>query len=505
MPDVSAPDGYGGIKLSKTGMPVPVFGDGTALHSLYDPVREAKQLIDTISDETFVVFAGIGGGFHIREYLARYPGRDCIVAESSPGAIDRLSELIGLSDVLSDGRVTVIDDCTDGSVKDLLSRTYLPALHGDFRLVPLRSWQARHARELSVFAEDIRESLAGISADFSVQSHFGKLWFRNFFLNIATASTVPFIIPEATGGGPGGKKAVVAAAGPGLETFLGELLVRRDSYVIFSTDTAYGTLVSSGIVPDYFVSIDAQPVSARHAMHHFSPATTIIIDLCGNPDIALRARESGAPVLFAAGGHPLARYASDFAYLPAFDTSSGTVTLAALDAAHSLGYSDVIVPGADFAYINGKPYARGTYLEDQYLAESNRIRPMECMYTALMFRTPVSRTVTEAGITYGTAVLDGYAAAFRNTRGYRHEPLWRAGVQEPFPYKRFVAHYRNELEALGKIVLAERQVRTSPAFITLLPLIAWYRTACSRHGDESSSCAPIKLALDLIAGYTDAV
>ena len=215
MTDVVGPEGYGGVKLSKTGIPVPVFCDGTALHSLYDPVREARQLIDTIPENTFVVFAGIGGGFHVREYLARNPGLPCIIADASLAAIEGLSELAGFGDVLSDERVTVIGDCTDGSVKSALSRVYLPALHGSFRLVPLRSWQVRHERELSVLADDIRDALAGISADFSVQSHFGKLWFRNFFLNAQIASKNECRLPEPQRAGPGPKKAVVAAAGPG--------------------------------------------------------------------------------------------------------------------------------------------------------------------------------------------------------------------------------------------------------------------------------------------------
>ena len=128
---------------------------------------------------------------------------------------------------------------------------------------------------------------------------------------------------------------------------------------------------------------------------------------------------------------------------------------------------------------------------------------MESLYAALMFRTPVTKTVTATGITYGTSVLDGYAEAFRNVRERSLETFWRTGPQAAFPYERFVSKYRSELEALVKIPPPERSSRMDSVFITLLPLLAWHRAVLARRDDESLSGDPIKLALDLIAGYTD--
>lgn len=484
---------YAETRMSRTGLPVPVFEDGTAVNSLYDPEREARQIVDGIPAGSFVFFAGIGGGYHIREFLSRFPESSCIVSESGVVSLERLSSIIDIADILSNPHVTVIPDCTDANISDILPRTYLPAIHGNFQLVPLRSWQERNKDAAAILGQLIRQALSGISADFSVQSHFGKLWFRNILLNLRLAAECGYVLPDLSSRG---KTAVVAGAGPGLEEMLPALRSDRKRYVIFSTDTAYGTLSAYGIEPEYFVSMDAQSISARHVMPPFSPSTTVILDLCGNPDIAIRARACGAKILYAAGGHPLARYAAREGNLPLIDTSSGTVTLAALDAAHSFGFDDVLLPGADFSYVYGKPYARGTYLEAIYGRDASRVLPMETQYAALIFRTSVTKTLTERGISYSTETLSRYAEACTRASA-RKGSRWRCGAIDPFPFGKFMEQYLSEVEA----VMSSHD-RKNPAFSTLLPFVAWYRASCSRQGDKPDFGHAIKLAHDLIARYT---
>lgn len=475
---------YAGVRMSKTGKPVPTYHDGSASHSLYDPEREAQQLAREYPDDAFIVFAGIGGGYLVREYLARHPGARCAVAESGSADLDALASLVDISDILHNPAVTLIADCAAGSAADILADAYVPALHGDFRVIALRSWQDRNAGAFRAFEAQVRRALDRVSADFSVQSHFGKLWFRNILLNLSACERLRSPIPVRD---VGRKQAVIAAAGPGLERSLTDLRRARDSYAIFSTDTAFGTLMDSGIVPDFFVSVDAQAISVRHVMHPLRPETAVILDVCGNPDIALEASRRGSPVIFASGGHPLARYASLWAPLPLLDSSSGTVTLAARQAARALGFGAVSLIGADFAYVGGKPYARGTYLDATFSKESLRLAPAETLYASLMFRTPVGRIMERGRISYTTDVLDRYARAEAET-GSGTE-IWDLKSATGFPFGTFIESYRSDLER------AKNADRCPDNLLkTLLPLMAWQRSRKPREG--------IKLALDLIARYT---
>ncbi|MBP5450767.1 MAG: hypothetical protein J6Y16_00865, partial [Treponema sp.] len=63
----------------------------------------------------------------------------------------------------------------------------------------------------------MEETLPSISADYSVQAHFGKQWQGNIIKNLSrvTDCPAPFI--------PSGKTACVIAAGPSLDRSIEEL------------------------------------------------------------------------------------------------------------------------------------------------------------------------------------------------------------------------------------------------------------------------------------------
>ncbi len=485
---------YDGVAKAKSGVDVPLYRDGSPLHSLHDPVREAKRLVEGLPEDCFIFFVGLAGGFQVREFLRLYPGSSCLAAEASPESLKSLLGTVDLSDTILDRRVRL---AVYGSREDFcraLSEAYLPALHGGFKVIPLRSWAGKFPSCFS--SDDIRDALRRVSDDYSVQAHFGRVWLRNIMMNLALASSAGRRFPSFDTG----KRALIAAAGPSLEAEVPNLLNNREDYVIFSTDTAWGTLAGYGITPDAVVSIDAQQVSSRQALRPFSRKMTLILDVCGNPTIAHKAALEGATVIFTAGSHPLARYASGFGFLPPLDTSSGTVTQAAMSAAYAMGFISPEVIGADYAYLNGKPYARGTYLADSFDSRSSRKAPSETGYSSIMFRSPVSAVRESAGITYRTDVMDRY----RESAG-RFSPAvpWETGTIEPFPARDFFAEYRMSVSDLASLVEVDSfsGAERSKVFDTLVPFIAWYRKG---HPDEGQNTVKnaIQLALRLVAVYT---
>jgi len=481
---------YCGVRISRTGDSVPVYEGDIAANSLYDPRKESARLLDALAPDSFVFFCGAGGCFQVAEYLSRNPLGECILAEPGAGHLRSLLELLDISEILGSRRVTVIVDCSPASIAGILPRAYLPALHGDFRLQVLRSWENRFGDELAGIQAAVLEALESVSADYSVQAHFGRIWFRNCICNLQTAGNSQGFLPRFDLK----KTAVITAAGPGLEDSLDELRKNRDRFVILCVDTAWGPLHDSGIIPDLLVSIDAQAVSANHFMHPPGSGTSVVLDLCGNPEIARQAIRSRANLILAAGGHPFARYASASGGLPVMDTGSGTFTVSALDIARSIGFTEIRMAGADFSYRNGKPYARGTYLEDLYGKVASRIAPRETAYTALMFRTPVRRTVQDSRISYSTEVLERYARSFRE---YRQQGFWKPGQFARFPFDEFMQRYRSDLSCLLDDPCPE-----GPVFTSILPLLAWYSARNGHAESQKPVRNTIQLALDLIAGYT---
>lgn len=481
---------YTAIKVSKNGLPVPINANGMAFNSLYDPVKEAKAVIDSIKPLGFIFFAGIGGAYHISEYLERSTESLCIIAESDLETFRSLIDILDISSIISNPRVTLFPDCTDENILNTLPAFYIPALHGDFRLFALRTWQNHNSEVLKTVENTIRNTLNRISADISVQAHFGKLWLRNFFLNLPLAEHNQTQQPlfDTT------KTALVLAAGPSLEENIREIKKNRDKYILITTDTAYHSLVDSRINADIFVSIDAQSVSLTHAMHPFNRKMLVVLEICGNPGIARRALESGASLLFVAGGHPLAQLAATFAPLPPVQTSSGTVAIAALDIAHSLGFTDIRVLGADFAYTHGKPYVRGTYLASKYGMSSNRFSTEELYYCALIFRTPVTCVSQDGGLTYLTETLNAYSNAYSQ---YVSAKIWNKCHFCLFPARSFIELYLGKIQNISYSIQSE-----NPILKTLLPFISWYSAHKHTQQSHKNTIAAIQLALSLIAGYT---
>lgn len=482
---------YRSVSVSQSGIPVPVLANGSPINSMYNPKKEAAKLLSDIQNSCFVFFMGIGSGCHIKLFLETYPESRCIVFEKNVSDFVSLIRLIDLSSIFEEKRVSLIFQ-DDVDRPDFLSQYYYPALDGNFIVLYLRPWKDYHKDCLSIIEDKITKSLHLISADYSVQAHFGRIWQKNIIRNLSIASKCKITIPNPDLS----KKAIVAAAGPTLERSLDELSSKRSEYVIFSTDTAYPVLVHSGITPEYLISIDAQLVSASHIFCGLLPETTVVLDICGNPAIAEKAQDAGCPLIIASSGHPLGIFATRFSQLPLLNTRGGTVTFSAMDVAYSLGYSSVQLIGADFCYRCGKPYARGTYFEGQLLLDSTRLKTAETFWGSLIFRSPVTKKQDSMQkISYHTELLDRYSAYCRS---FYSDQRWRHEDFSVFPMQRFLVSYSTELKRCQS---SDWKFSNFPVF--LYPLLAWFRTKFGGDDIHQMQRNVINLALKLIAGYTE--
>ena len=131
----------------------------------------------------------------------------------------------------------------------------------------------------------------------------------------------------------------------------------------------------SKIVPDAVVSIDGQNISYAHFLHQAQKNKTVFaFDLCANSIPAKKISVQKNKILFFESGHPLSVLASRFngTNFIHLNSGSGTVTIAATDLVFFLGFEKIEFFGADFAYLNGKPYAKGTYLDDIFYKKQNK-------------------------------------------------------------------------------------------------------------------------------------
>lgn len=395
---------YSGLKEARDGSEVPVCGT-LSLHSSYNPVREAEQFARQFDSNTdFFIIQGLAGGYHIEALTKQFPAATIVAIECTDSAIDYLSAIPCVQRLTQNPSVCITDI---DSASDVLKRIFQPVKYRHLQIAGLRAWEELFPNDAARLTRVIKEALSDISADFSVQSHFGGLWQRNIFSNLKlVAKAQKQNRYQYDFSAPKGKTAAIIAAGPSLDSTAKILKSNRESFFIIATDTAYSALLARGITSDACISIDAQQISHTHFFETHKE-TLFIFDICANPAAVRRIFESGLRFTCVETGHPLSRLAATCGSFPCFhhlETGNGTVTVAAAACAKAAGFTDIACFGADFAYLNGKPYTAGCYLDVLYNSKSVKTETAEAQFSRLMFRTEVTKT--ENGIT--TPVLTSY-------------------------------------------------------------------------------------------------
>lgn len=380
---------YDHIELSKDNSQIPVFKSGKTMESKYSPVNEAKRIVSSLEKpySAFLIL-GCGSGILINEILQTNGDALIVGVENSKEDLDFIFQFEKIKEVQKNPNVVFI---TTNSLYETLINKYFPAKFGELKIIEQKAWLLENQDDIKNISEIIQHSLNVISADYSVQAHFGKIWMHNIFSNISNLIKFPqkksFHLPDTS------KIAAIIAAGPTLDKTLKLIEEKREKYFIICTDTAYQSLCRRKIHSDIVVSIDAQNISTSH----FFPVneienTLFTFDLCASSSAAVRIMEHNGNVRFFTSGHPLSSFINECenSLFPYVYSGSGTVTISALSIARNLGFSEVQIFGADFSYNHGKPYTKGTYLENQFLHKSNKLNSQEISFSKLMYRTELT-------------------------------------------------------------------------------------------------------------------
>ena len=503
---------YKEVIEAKNGSTVPVFGSGKAAHSKYDPEREAENFLAQAEGILFAIVFGIGGGYHIASLLKRNPSCKIIAVEKSAADLEFLRNSIPCVRSLCENTNVIFCSADEpGLLERLIVENYFPAFHGDLQMAALRAWTDEAGAIYDDLLERAKKALKAVAVDYSVQARFGGLWQKNIFCNLkilqkmqegSSGASARILNKEAIQG----KTAAIIAAGPTLDQTL-ELISREpEKYWTIATDTAYKILRRRKMRVDAVVSIDAQYLSAEHFDAPFCKDTIFVLDLAANPSIAKFAFERGAKIVFTNGGHPLISLAGTFCEKPfvRLQSGGGTVAIAAADFAKHCGFEKIEIFGADFGYSQGKPYARGSYLDDLYGQAQNRACNNETAFSRLMFRTPLCKN--EAGFLQSEVMLsyqktmEDFLGLGNFTRaknlykslfaGQTADGLFHSNKMDMAEFKKAVLAMTKALEADDFPVL-----KAAP----ILPAMAYFR---AKFGvNKNSTKEAKKLALNKILLY----
>ncbi len=474
---------YTEIVPSKNGLSIPKVNQ-IALHSMYSPEKEAESFANNYDDKlSFFIVGGLGGGYHIASLLNKNPDRKIIVVENSGEDFDFLLKIEQCKKLSQNPNVIF---CTIENLFETIINNFIAPVYSTINLVFLRSWQNIFAQSAGAIDTIVKKAVKTVMADYSVQRAFGKIWQKNIIKNLASSRYLKsFCLNDFA---DISKKCAVIAAGPTLDKAVNEL--KSNNYFIIATDTTFPVLLQNGINPNIVVSLDGQSVSRNHFLQNLTPDNNTIFafDLCCDHSPVKKIIESGSRFFFFTSNHPLAQLANLFqnAFIP-LQSGTGTVTIAACDLAYKLGFTDISFFGADFSYLDGKPYARGTYLDKLYSINQTKIQNKETNYCRLMFRTPLVELKKGQ---FTNEILDSYK---KSIEIYLQNPSSKEEINiKSFDYEGFIKHLEELLNSLDKDLF---EAIKNPQSYVLLPLMAWYQK-------NASVTQSYELALIKTLGYT---
>ncbi|TVQ37178.1 MAG: DUF115 domain-containing protein [Spirochaetaceae bacterium] len=393
------------VSLSRSGAPTATLLDKReiALHSRFDPHKEAAGLVAASHATGFCLVLGLGLGYHVLELLAVDSVQAVLVVEYDLALLRSVLEQRDLSRIWHDSRVSLAVDQPPHAVAAAVARSYVPMLHGNLTTVPLRGRVDGDRQRFADAGSAVSQAVEAVGADLSVQRVFGRQWMRNIIINAAEAAPQPQTLPTCS-------RAIVTAAGPSLEHDIEAIGQRGADQLLIATDTSLPRLLAAGIRPDVVVAIDCQLVSYLHVLGASGQRLILVADAGVNPALPL----CFGTTHYVGGSHPLLVYLRARGLPVSFlDTSDGSVTHTAVHLAARLGATHVEVYGADFCYPHGSAYARGSYIHSHLLGKATRRSPYaSSLYQFVMERPELHLERIDGRRAYVTTVMRNYRRSF---------------------------------------------------------------------------------------------
>jgi hypothetical protein len=337
------------------------------LHSLYDPLEEARFLVRDVPvrERTLYVVLGFGLGYHVKELLQRMPrSSHVIVLEPDQACLSGKLLQHGGSQTtawMHNGRLHFL-----AQQDPHVAHIYLADTMVRLRLLSLEL--VTHIPSTLTAEGFYRALLAEIprSLSSSFHSHLNSLDrmmendLQNFWANLPhswNAVPVPCLHGKWSG-----RPLIIVSAGPSLTGALPILQEARGKALIVATGSAAGILMARQVRPDLVVSVDPYEANLAHfqgwdhadvPLVYYHRINRGILSVYSGPRFFFLMRDDPPLPLDNPSEKP------DF-------WQGGSVAFSALQLAHHMEASPIIFVGQDFAFAGGHTHAEGSVVDHPY-------------------------------------------------------------------------------------------------------------------------------------------
>ncbi|MEN2998866.1 MAG: 6-hydroxymethylpterin diphosphokinase MptE-like protein [Brevinematia bacterium] len=255
---------------------------GILVHSSYDPVKEAENLISSLQlDEEskyLFILLGVGLGYHLKELRKKFTNSVILPIELDADVafafLKKNDEFIvtryNLNDIYT---ILNFTDFTD--IKDV-------------RFIQLPSLYRLYKQDYDNIANDVAKVVKSKFTDLLTRINFDKLWVKNTLLNLPNVlkyGSVTKEVVEKNFENFLGRPFVVLGAGYSAFFLLEEIKRYREKIVLCAVDTVLKTLLAYGIQPDFVFSLDSQFANLKDLFGISTRGLTLLSDIVVSPEL----------------------------------------------------------------------------------------------------------------------------------------------------------------------------------------------------------------------------
>lgn len=328
-------------------------------------VEEALELwiqhLGEIHEYATVVLFGIGSGLYLKKIMAETKENvNILVYEPSVSLFLKTLELVDLENEITNRMIAFIVEGLNGNEYEPVLRKWVVIDNLEFLKQEIHpNYQELFPNQILKAVKNLEGYVGKIFSNFKTGLNFSTVTARNVLKNMRfvcegyntkkLCEAIPHDVP-----------AILVAAGPSLNNDIEVLKKAKNKAFILAVDTAVKPLIKAGILPDAYITIDADKVLSLVELDEVK-RLPIIAPATANYYIL---KEQLGKKIFYYEGHllPFLAYNAAGKIMPGVSTG-GSVACSGFSMLYKMGFETIILVGQDLAYTNNKSHADGTFQE----------------------------------------------------------------------------------------------------------------------------------------------
>jgi hypothetical protein len=358
------------IAPSACGLPTAYYERGSsplALHSRYDPLREARNALESFdcAGADYFILLGFGLGYLLDALIEKHsdPSNHYFIIESDLEIIKAALEARDLSSILSLPQIHFAWPSSGPALGEQWQSFFDPIQAQKSAFLSHLPSIALDAALFKAAAEIINSQTFRIFTDINTLVAMSQIFLDNFVKNLRKAAKAPGISHFA--GIFSGLPAVIVSAGPSLDKNIHELRGGEEQILILSTDTALKPLLAAGIDPHFVLTGDPSALNYRHLQGAPTQDAFMVAEATSFPEVF---EEFEKKIIACTFENSSLRSLSGLLGNKGTLRPWGSVATIALDFALSLGCNPIVFIGQDLAYTEGRIYCSGICFDEEWFA-----------------------------------------------------------------------------------------------------------------------------------------